>query len=71
MESSPECRNNEANMSRLNGVQSLSPPAWLPHKGHPRSAETGTEPRPVCQCVGGCVCVCVCVCVERGGEEET
>lgn len=38
--SSPEWRNNEANMSRWNSVSGLSPPAWLPHKGRQSSAET-------------------------------
>ncbi len=38
--SSPERRNNEANMSWWNSVSGLSPPAWLPHKGHQSSAET-------------------------------
>ena len=61
--SSPERRNNEANMSRWNSVRGLSPPAWLPHKGHQSSAET-------VQSRGLSVSAWVDMCVHKEGERE-
>lgn len=61
--SSSEWRNNEANMPWWNSVSGLSPPAWLPHKGHQSSAETA-------QSRGLSVSVWVDECVHKKGWVE-